>query len=71
MYVRMYECVSVKKIRVCVCVCVAEPPARGLHWDWVPRDPNPAGVGGLNFAAGGNRWPKQTLRELQDDGVNK
>ena len=39
--------------------------SRGLHWDWVPPGPNPnlAGAGGLNFAAGGNRWLKHTLQE--------
>ena len=46
---------------------------RGLHWDWVPlgSNPNLAGAGSLNFAAGGNGWLKQTLRERRDDGVNK
>ena len=29
------------------------------------------GAGGLNFAEGGNGWLKQTLRERQDDRVNK
>ena len=48
----------------------------GLHWDWVspgPAGPNPnvAGAGCLNFAAGGNGRLNQTLREQQDDGVNK
>ena len=37
---------------------------RGLHWDWVPPgpagpNPNLAGAGGLNFAAGGNGRVKQ------------
>lgn len=47
------------------------------YWDWVtpgPAGPNAnlAGVGGLNFAAGGKRkLKKKTLRERQDDGVNK
>ena len=48
---------------------------RGLHVDWVPPgpagpNPNLAGAGGLNFAAGGNGRLKQTLWERQDDRVN-
>jgi len=44
--------------------------SRGLHWDWVPRDSNLAGAGGMNFAAGGSgRLKEKTARSAVLAGV--
>ena len=60
----------VARVHACACVVATRPgpikemQSRGLHWDWVPPgpagpNPNLAGAGGLNFAAGGNGRVKQ------------